>query len=166
LSGVFVAEKNVNLPALTPMEVRETTQERRRMLERTKNTDVAQIYELWNEYAAAWRAGDMERWIALWTDDGIQMPPGAPRNVGKEQIRTANQPGMDQNDYEMTINPDQVQVLGDRAYSHGTYTCEMTPKAGGETKSYSGKFLDILEKQADGSWKIAIDCHNYNAASE
>jgi hypothetical protein len=46
LSGVFVAEKNVNLPALTPMEVRETTQERRRMLERTKNTDVAQIYEL------------------------------------------------------------------------------------------------------------------------
>jgi uncharacterized protein (TIGR02246 family) len=136
------------------------------MMERTRNIDVAQIYELWKEYAAAWCAGDMERWIALWTDDGIQMPPGAPRNVGKEHIRTANQPGMDQNDYEMTINPDEVQVLGDWAYSHGTYESEMTPKAGGETKEYSGKFLDILEKQADGSWKIAIGCYNSNTPSE
>ena len=132
-------------------------------MERTKNTDVAQIYELWNEYAAAWHAGDMERWIALWTDDGIQMPPGAPRNVGKEQIRTANQPGMDQNDYEMTINPDQVQVLGDRAYSHGLGGFTMTPKEGGDTVEFIGKFLTILEKQVDGSWKIAIDCFNYNA---
>jgi ketosteroid isomerase-like protein len=41
----------------------------------------------------------------------------------------------------------------------------MTPKEGGETTSYSGKFLDILVKQADGSWKIAIDCHNYNEPS-
>jgi hypothetical protein len=36
-------------------------------------------------------------------------------------------------------------------------------KRRGETKSYSGKFLDILEKQADGSWKIAIDCFNLDA---
>jgi uncharacterized protein (TIGR02246 family) len=131
-------------------------------MERTKNIDVAQLYELWNEYAAAWHAGDMERWIALWTDDGIQMPPGAPRNVGKEQIRTANQPGMDQNDYEMTINPDEVQVLGDRAYSHGLGGFKMTPKAGGDTVEVIGKFLTIFEKQVDGTWKIAIDCINFD----
>jgi len=72
-------------------------------MERIINTDVALVYDLWKEYADAWSAGDMERWIALWIDDGIQMPPGMPRNIGKEQIRTANQPGMDQNDYEMTM---------------------------------------------------------------
>ena len=63
----------------------------------------------------------------------------------------------------MIINTEVVRVLGDVAYSHGTYTFDMTPKGGGETMSLSGKFLDILEKQVDGSWKIAIDCHNYNA---
>jgi len=91
------------------------------------------------------------------------MPPDVPRRVGKEQIGAAMQPGVDLFDLKNTIiNTEEVRILGDRAYSHGTYTYDMTPKAGGETMCISGKFLDILEKQADGSWKIAIDCHNYN----
>ena len=135
-------------------------------MERTKVSDVAQIYELWNEYAAAAHAGDLERWMSLWIDDGIQMAPDAPRRVGKEQIRAGMQPGFDLFIMSnMVINTEEVQILGDQAYSHGTYTFEMTPKEGGETTSLSGRFLDILEKQADGSWKMAIDCHNYNEPS-
>jgi len=52
--------------------------------------------------------------------------------------------------------------LGDRAYSHGLYGFSMTPKAGGDTTKVTGKFLTIFQKQADGSWKIAIDCFNYS----
>ena len=52
---------------------------------------------------------------------------------------------------EFTINPEEVRILGDRAYSHGLYGFSMTPKAGGDTIELSGKFLTILEKQADGS---------------
>lgn len=132
-------------------------------MERTQVSDVAQIYVLWNEYADAWSAGDMERWIALWVEDGIQMLPDVPRNTGKEEIRRAMQPLLDQYDYEMSINPDEVRVLGDRAYSHGLYSFTMTPREGGEEIEASGKFLTVLEKQVDGSWKIAIDCFNYNA---
>jgi uncharacterized protein (TIGR02246 family) len=135
-------------------------------MERTQVSDVAQIYAMWNEYADAVSAGDMERWIALWIDEGIQMPPDAPRNTGKEQIQAAIQPLFDQYDYEMFINPDEVQVLGERAYSHGLYGFTMTPREGGEPIEVSGKFLTILEKQVDGSWKIAIDCFNYNAPLE
>ena len=132
-------------------------------MERKMVSDVARVYEVWNEYAAAATAGDMERWISLWIDDGIQMPPGVPRRVGKEEIRREMQPVFDLfNTSKMTIQTEEVRILGDRAYSHGTCEFEITPKEGGETKSYSGKFLDILEKQVDGSWKIAIDCHNYD----
>ena len=53
-----------------------------------RDIDVALVYELWNEYAAAANDGDMARWISLWIDDGIQMPPDVPRRVGKEEIRT------------------------------------------------------------------------------
>ena len=130
-------------------------------MERNMVSDVAQVYELWNEYAAALHGDDLERWMSLWIDDGIQMPPDAPRRLGKEQIQRAMQPMFDLFDTSnMIIQIEEVRILYDRAYSHGTYTFEMTPKDGGETKSYAGKFLDILEKQADGSWKIAIDCHN------
>ena len=135
-------------------------------MERNMASDVAKVYEVWNEYVAAAHDGDLERWMSMWIEDGIQMPPDVPRRVGKEQIRTGMQPGFDLFDMKnMIIQTEEVRILGDRAYSHGTYTFDMTPKEGGETTSFSGKFLDILEKQVDGSWKIAIDCHNYNEPS-
>ena len=137
------------------------------MMERVQVVDVARVYELWNEYADAANDGDLERWIALWIDDGIQMPPGAPRRVGKAEIRRGMQPLFDLCGIsKLIIHPEEVRILGDRAYSHGTYEFEMAPQAGGETKSCSGQFLDILEKQVDGSWKIAIDCFNYNTPGE
>jgi uncharacterized protein (TIGR02246 family) len=132
-------------------------------MERIMVSDVAQIYELWNEYTAALTAGDMERWIALWIDDGIQMPPGASRRVGVEQIRASMQPLFDLYQWTITINPEEVRVLGDRAYSHGTYEFELTAREEGEILEGSGKYLTILKKQADGSWKVALDCFNYDA---
>jgi uncharacterized protein (TIGR02246 family) len=132
-------------------------------MERNMASDVAQVYELWNEWAAAAHAGDLERWMSLWIDDAMQMAPDAPPRVGKEQIRAANQPSFDLFIMSnMVVDTGEVRILGDQAYSHGTYTFDMAPKEGGKTTSYSGKFLDILVKQTDGSWKIAIDCHNYN----
>lgn len=136
------------------------------MLERVQVADVAKVYELWNEYAAAVNDGNLERLLALWTDEGIQMPPGAPLRIGKELIRREMQSLFDQYDIsKMIIHTEEVRILGDWAYSHGTFTFETMPKEGGEAKNCSGKFLDILEKQANGCWKIAIDCHNYNIHS-
>ncbi|HET6447428.1 MAG TPA: SgcJ/EcaC family oxidoreductase [candidate division Zixibacteria bacterium] len=135
-------------------------------MERTIASDVAQIYELWNEYAAFCHAGDLERWMTLWTDEGLQLAPDEPPRIRKEQIRAGMQPGFDHFIMSsMVINTEEVRILGAQAYSHGTYTFDVMSKDGGETQSLSGKFLDILEKQADSSWRIAIDCHNYNEPS-
>ena len=133
-------------------------------MERIKNTDVALIYKLWENYSAEMSpGGDFERWLDLWVDEGIQLPPDAPRNMGKEQIRAANQAAYEVTDWEMTVYPDDVQVFGDRAYAHGTYEFAFTPKDGGKTTAGNGKFLTILQKQGDGSWKIAIDSFNFDA---
>jgi len=136
-------------------------------MERNMVSDVAKVHKLWDEYIDCMHTGDFERWMSLWIEDGIQMAPDAPRRVGAEQIREAMQPGFDLFIMSNTIiNTEEVRILGDQAYSHGTYTYDMAPKEGGETMFISGKFLDILEKQVDGSWKIAIDCHNYNQPAE
>jgi len=152
-----------NLPLLTRNRDQRVIQEELTMTHRMKNIDVGLVYELWNEYAAAANAGDVERWLSLWTDDAVQMAPGEPARVGKQQIRAAMQPTFDLFIISnLLMRIEEVRILGDWAYSHGTYGFEMTPKEGEEIRSYSGKFLDILVKGADGSWKIAIDCHNYN----
>lgn len=131
------------------------------MTERMKNIDLALIYELWNEYGSAVHDGDLERWMALWVDDGKRMAPNAPASIGLEQIRAAAGPLFDLFIFEaFRVSPDEVQILGDRAYAHGTFAYSMTPKEGGDLIEDNGKFLTILQKQADGSWKIEIDCFN------
>lgn len=133
-------------------------------MERNLVSDVAQIYKVWKEYAAAFNDGDMDRWISLWIEEGIRMPPDAPRSVGLPQIRVSIQQIFENINFEeFTINPDEVHVMGDQAYSHGSYCTSMTPKTGGETIEVSGKYLTILTKQADGFWKIAVDCFNSDA---
>lgn len=125
--------------------------------------DVAQVREVWNEYEASVNAEDLERWSALWIENGVQMPPDEPRHIGKELILAAAEPGFELFDFEeFTINPDEIQILGDQAYSHGTYGFSMTPNEGGDTIEVNGKFLTILQKQSDGSWKLAVDIFNYS----
>lgn len=132
------------------------------MFERAQIADVAQVYELWNEYAAACQAGDLDRWMALWCEDGIQMAPGGPPRASKSQIRAAVHPSFaDFIMSNMVINTEEVRILGDRGYSHGTYVFEKTSLKGGESISITGHFLSILAKQSDGSWKLVIDCRNY-----
>jgi uncharacterized protein (TIGR02246 family) len=131
------------------------------MLERIQAADVAHIYRLWTEVAAAVNAGDLEHWLSLWSERGIQMLPGAPRRVGKAEIRAGMQPLFNQvGACRMVIQAEEVRILGDRAYAHGTYEFERAPQGGAGANRCVGQFLDILERQLDGSWKIAIDCHN------
>ena len=137
------------------------------MSERARYIDVAQIYELLTDFATAVNHEDLDRWTALWADDGIQMSPDGPPRIGTGQVLEAMKLQFDQFlESNMVINTEEVQVLGDRAYAYGTYTLEMISKEGGTKESYSGSFLDILEKQADCSWKIAIDCRNCSESYE
>ena len=125
--------------------------------------DISAVKEFGNQYAVACNTGDLDLYISLWTDDGVQMPPDTPAAIGKEQIRARMKPLFDQFIMEISLSIEEVRVAGDWAFGRCTYTISTTPKKGGETVKRSGKDLHILERQADGSWKIAIDCFNYNA---
>lgn len=124
--------------------------------------DLASLKEVWNAYAAGLNTGDFDGWLSLWIDDGIQMPPDKPAAVGKDQIRANMKGFFDQLTMKMTITDKETRIVGDLAICRGNYTLAVTPKGGGETTKFDGKYLSILEKQADGSWKIARDCFNYN----
>lgn len=138
------------------------TQEEVISLEERNKADVSAIKEKMNQFAATINAGDFDGWISLWTDNGVQMPPGTPARIGKEQIRAGMKPAFDEYILKMVVIVSELRVSGDFGFVRGTYTESMIPKAGGETFEYDGKYLTILEKQADGSWKVARDCFNSN----
>lgn len=124
----------------------------------------ATVNEIWSQYSSSLNSGDNDAWLSLWTDDGIQMPPNSPPVIGKEQIRARNQAALDQFTVDIEITNEEVRVAGDWAYARGTYTATLTPKQGGEALFIDGKYMTILERQPDGSWKIHRDIFNSNVA--
>jgi len=126
---------------------------------------IAAVKEVLNQYAATTNAGDFDRWISLWADDGVQMPPDTPARIGKEKIREAMKPVFDQMNFNIVITSiEDVKVYGDLGLTRCNYTLAATPKAGGETIHImrDGKALTLSERLSDGSWKIVVDCFNSN----
>jgi uncharacterized protein (TIGR02246 family) len=122
----------------------------------------AQIDEVWNQYSSGLRSGNIDLWISLWADDGIQMPPGSPPVIGKEAIRAKMKSILDGFAFDITITNQEVGVVGDWAFARGVYKATLTPKAGGTANLIDGKYMTILHRKGDASWKIYRDIYNSN----
>jgi uncharacterized protein (TIGR02246 family) len=119
----------------------------------TTQADVEAIKTLLAEYDAAAAAGNVDAVMALHADDAVSMPPDVPARTGKEEIRAALVAFLEENTVQLTSQVDEVRVSGDLAFLHVTYNETVTPKAGGEPTEYHGKWLVLLQRQPDGSWK-------------
>jgi uncharacterized protein (TIGR02246 family) len=126
--------------------------------------DIAAINELYDQYCLTVNTGDLDLFISLWADDAIKMDVDYPAIFGKENIRAYFKPAFELFNINCALYGEtEIQVSDDWAFSRGTYTLSLTPKEEGPTTYIDGKWLDILKRQPDGSWKIYIDCLNYNA---
>ena len=90
------------------------------------------------------------------------MPPDEPPDIGKERIRARNAAVLDRLAFNIGITNLEANVAGNWAYARGTYKATLTPKQGGKTIPIDGKYMTILAKQSDGSWKIHRDIFNSN----
>jgi uncharacterized protein (TIGR02246 family) len=126
-------------------------------------TVAAAVNEIWKQYASSLNSGDVDRWISLWTEDGVQMPPDSPPVVGKEQIRTKMKAALDRFAFDISVTSAEVRAAGDWAFSRGIYKATLTPREGGKAILVDGKYMTILQRQADRSWKIHRDIFNSNA---
>ena len=125
--------------------------------------DIAAIKELYNQYCNKANAGDLNNFLSLWEENAIRMEPDMPSIIGKENITNYFKPSFELFSVKVSVYGDiEIQISGDMAFSRGTYTLSLTPKEGGATTTFDGKWLDIDKRQTDGSWKIYIDMVNYN----
>jgi uncharacterized protein (TIGR02246 family) len=119
----------------------------------TTQADVEAIKTLLAEYDAAATAGNVDAYMALYADDAVSMPPNEPARTGKEEIRAGFVAFLEENTVQLTSQVDEVRVSGDLAFLRVAYDETVTPKAGGEPTQPHGKWLVILQRQPDGSWK-------------
>ena len=103
--------------------------------------------------------GAAEAFNQYLTSDALELPAGKNAVQGRDKIY-----GMmkeNQGDYQLEWTPQYAEVAksGELGYTWGTYILSYRDEKGEEQKSY-GKYLNIWEKQTDGSWKVAIDMGN------
>ena len=115
------------------------------------------VYE---EYSAAIAAGDAEQSMALWAEDGIYFPPGAPPIFGWEAIAERTRPYLAQFDTRHEVSSEGIEVRGDLTVNWGTWVQTVVPRAGGDSTVIRAKYLRVLRKQQDGSWRIWRDIWN------
>jgi len=125
--------------------------------------DQAAIAALWEEYGQSRMDGDAARWLAIHDMEALKMPQDGPMFAIRD-IAAKLQALWDRQDEaattEMKVMPRETVILGDYAYSMGTYTKKGTPIGGGEPALFEGKFLTILRRDPEGKWIIHRDCYN------
>jgi uncharacterized protein (TIGR02246 family) len=117
------------------------------------------------QWARAAKAGDGAAIAALYTSDAILLPPGEPMVKGE----AAKKYWVDfTNGFSgpTELNTMAVEGGGDVATAIGTYTMTLTPRKTGAKPlpTEEGKYLEVLKRQDDGSWKIIYDMWSPNAA--
>jgi ketosteroid isomerase-like protein len=101
-----------------------------------------------------------ETWLSLWDAEGIQMPPGMPAR-GKDVLDAGIPKAFSAIPAKaVNINPEEIVVAGDWAYSRGSYNADQVVQ--GKDVHIDGKFLTIFRRQDDGSWRIYRDIFNFN----
>lgn len=119
----------------------------------------------WDSYGATLLAGDVDGWIALWDEGGVQLPPNAAMNVGIPAIKKSMSATLAAMKFEkFAIGVSGTFVDHEYGFVYGNYTYTLVPKAGGAQILGDGKYETIFKRQADGSWKIFRDCFNSNVA--
>lgn len=122
----------------------------------------AAFNNLRDAFVAAANAGDAAGLANLYTDDAVQMEPNRPAVVGREAIQSRFQEIYQTYSENLSVSVEETAVAGDWGYGRGSHTLTLTPKAGGDAVEDTGKWLNVVQRQADGSWKIARHIWNSN----
>lgn len=93
-----------------------------------------------------------------YTADAIVLPPNGEAIRGREALLAFNEsfPPYE----ELQFSHVEMDGAGDMAYVYGTYTMIMAAAEGEDPVEDHGKYIEIWKRQADGSWKVALDIFN------
>jgi ketosteroid isomerase-like protein len=121
--------------------------------------DLRAIKALNDKDVQAVMTSDFDAVMSQWSDDFTVLPPAGPIIRGRSANAEMVQKGMEQvrsfEPLEFVVDFEEIKVAGDYAFEWGTYRGSSRPRAGGATATYGGKLMRILQRQADGSWKMS-----------
>ncbi|SMP62675.1 conserved hypothetical protein [Desulfonatronum zhilinae] len=111
-------------------------------------------------FNAASMASDALALADLLDKDAVWAPPGQPAILGREAIKAFYVNRFADKRTVITLHPGAIQLMGDWAVLHSTFSRLDADRLNREEQTYAGNYLWILRKQQDGAWKVAYDIWN------
>ena len=122
--------------------------------------DTAAINKLRDDFLAAFNANDAVKVADLFSEDAVMLPADRPAAEGRAAIQAYEQSIFSAFKAGITLGSQETQFEGNWAFDRGTYEMTLAPKAGGNEMKVSGKYLVLIKRQPDGSWKVFRDMDN------
>ncbi len=116
-------------------------------------------------YAAALNAGTVDALTAMYASDASVLAPGMPIATGTDAIKRQMTGMMSAMKLNLHLTGSKVTGQGDLAYVVGSYHAAVTMKDSTQAAPppEDGKFVEVWSRQADKSWKLAVDIWNPNS---
>jgi uncharacterized protein (TIGR02246 family) len=130
---------------------------------RNLESDLKVMDQVRQTHVAAVNSTNAEDWVEMFTEDGVQMPPFAPANIGRKMMINWVRGFLDVfglADFALSVA--ELQVIGDWAFERGTYTINFTHKPNGQVIPDACKYITIWQRLPDGAWAMARDIWNSN----
>lgn len=128
------------------------------------DTAQKEILRVAAEEAAAIESGDAERYVSLLSPDAVFLPQNEMLKTG-EELRAWMRRFLEQT----IVHYLDYRHLGSEVHedvAFHAYTCRWsaTPRTGGLPVERAFKGLQVLRRQPDGAWKIAVSIWNTDPA--
>ena len=127
-----------------------------------ESSDIADIKSMSAARAKAFNEGNAAGIADYFTEAGVLMAPGSPAAVGRTAVQEYYGSIFDQYATVLESGYEEVKVSGDLAYGRGFAKVKLIPHVGGDTLVSTAKYINILERQPNGSWLTTHDIWNGN----
>jgi len=121
----------------------------------THKSDSQLIADLRTTWAQTLANKQLEKSVALYTDDAIFYSPDGNNAVGKAGITKLYQQVMKMYNSQCILHSIGTQIAGNMAYDSGSYDEDMLDNTTHKKLKLKGSYLMTLQKQQDGAWKIS-----------
>ena len=115
------------------------------------------VRRLSQDWAIACNTRHLEDVLDLYGSDAIMYRSNQPVVRGPAALREFFVAALDAGLGEAALETARVEIAGDMAYEAGKFTA-LVPGAGGKRREERGKFVRVFSKDAEGDWKITVDC--------
>lgn len=123
-----------------------------------KKAEGEKLMQLSREWSKVASQGDVEKTVDYWADNAVLLSAGQPVLNGKQAIRKMVEESFRMPGFRISWEPQSVEVSdnGDMAYLFENSQISFTDSTG-KPITIHNKAVSIWRKQADGSWKNAVD---------